>query len=544
MIDYIVNDPLTNLFVPVELPPIDFSGPTFTIVGYIGNTSDKFSLEHEAACCYYTLIQSLNLVNKFLNAKVTSWAINKNIFVHPRAGKQFNAFYDRKSLKFFWNIDPVTKKEVYTSNSTDIISHEIGHAVLDMLRPDFYNVQAMEIWAFHESFGDIHSVINTLQHDIVIDRILDETNNDLRKSNIASKLAEEMGTAIYHITNGKMGHTVGLLRDMVNTFTYTEPEKLTKMGFDYQITAEPHSFSRIFSGAWYDILIGMYEYFKEILTPKEALIKARDTLSAYTYKAVTIVPNTIRFYDAMAKAILMIDKANEYKFNTLINECFIKRNILKENMKPLLALDFENLKLFTNEGDIVYNTNESKGIVNKGTTSMSLPTHMVNIDIPSDVMYEFDNNGNCVNVIVSSVDEIFNHAEECVDFLKKNDMIRHDELTPFEITPEGNLIRSHFACGCCTFNDNCKNLRNIQPEFQKCYKPENNTGCGCGGSPSTPKCVTLPTKRKGSCMGPVVAVPCSSITSSCGCNKTLDSSVTNKILINTITREQILGFIV
>jgi len=68
-----------------------------------------------------------------------SWAFEGNrLIVVPHAGYGENAYYDRasKSLQFYWFNDD--KGPVYTCLSSDIVNHEFGHAVLDGLRPYFY----------------------------------------------------------------------------------------------------------------------------------------------------------------------------------------------------------------------------------------------------------------------------------------------------------------------------------------------------------------------------------------------------------------------
>lgn len=521
---YIVNDPVTNLFIDVTLPPMDMDGPNFTIYGYQGESDALFSLEYEAACCYYSITQSLLLANKFLNKKITNWAVTKNLMVNPRAGKQLNAYYDRTSLKFFYGLDPIEGKEVFASNSNDIISHEIGHAILDVIRPDLYNIQAMEVWAFHEAFADIHAMIKTLQYEIVMDRILADTGGDLRKSNSVSALAEEMGTAIFNATKGRMGNGMGGLRNLVNDFTYTEPEKLPKSSMNNGLSSEPHSFSRIFSGTVYDILVYMYERYAKTMPAKQALAKARDLISTYVYQAIIIVPNTIRFYDAMAKAMLVIDKTNNYEFNEDMNKCFLARNILKSYVKPMVPLEFSDV---IEEKSIVLDKENAKTITTNKTEVLNLPEFMINVEIPNDVYYEFDNNGNVVHMVSLSGQEIVDNAYDCVDFLKKNDMIRSDNMAPFELDQEGNLKRTYFSC--CCFTDNAKNPQ--EPEYGKAYKPENNTGCGC----STPISTT--------CIVPsVIPVrPCvSNLPIPITCSNGAVTLESQKIIISNLTRQQIL----
>ncbi len=494
-INYVINDPSTpNLIVPVTLPQ-PLVAPLFKVDGYIGATPTMYTLEHQAAMCYYTITSSLVYANKYLPRPVVRWAGTNKLFIQPRAGKQLNAFYDRQALRFFYALDPVTKNMVFAVNSTDVVAHELGHAILDAVRPDLFHVQAMEVWAFHEAFGDIHAILTLLRQDLAIDTMLNETKGDLRQNNTISKLAEEMGTAIYNMTGGRMGHTSGMLRNAFNGFRYVEPERLPKNGKDNQLTGEPHNFSRVFTGAWYDILCGIYEDMKKSLPERDALIAARDTLARYTFGALPYAPATIRFYDAMARAMLVVDKANNYKYNQMMNDVFIARGILRQAVRPMVAMNWEFFKDMLEETDVVFDDPEVKTVRNSHIEVLALPHFMMNVEAPGDASYEFDSKGECVDVRTASGAELIEHAHECVDFLKKNDMIRPDKLSPFELDGEGNLLRSHFACGCsssassscgsvcpCGCNRNCKNPQ--APEYGKCWKPENNSGCGCNSKPS------------------------------------------------------------
>jgi hypothetical protein len=490
-ITYILNDPSTpNLVEHVQLP----SKPgvlDFKVEGYRGAAPTLYSLEHQAACCYTTIVNAINLINRTLLRPLERWSSVQTLSVFPRAGKQLNAYYDRLSLRFFYATDPVTKKMVYAVNSTDVVAHELGHAILDALRPDLFNVQAMEIWAFHEAFGDIHAIINMLQHDLVLDTIIQETAGDLRKPNIATRLAEEMGAAIYHMTGGRMGYSAGFLRNAVNGFNYKQPETLPRQGRDDQLTSEPHSFSRVFTGAWYDILVGIYEFERQSLPPKAALIKARDVLAVYTFRCIRMAPASIRFFDSVAKAMLVVDKGNKYAYNNIMNQAFIKRGILRTPIKPMINLDWMMFQSQLEASDEVVDSQDVIAVRNKRVELLPLPHFMMNVEAPNDTFYEFNGTGECVDIISSDIEELIDHAHVCVEFLKEHDMIRYDKLSPFELTDDGNLVRSHFAC-CCFNNNQVPG----QPEYLKAFKPENNGGCSCTGH-KKPACASDPTSKCG-----------------------------------------------
>lgn len=475
---YILNDPTTvNLMVETKLPaPRNIM--KVKVDGFSGPTNDLFSNQWQAACCEVSLAQAVAVFNKYLETPVTKWAATNNLIISPRAGRQLNAYYDRKSLRFFYALDPITQNNVFAVNSTDVVMHETGHALLDAVRPDLFNTQAMEVWGFHEAFGDINALINSLQHKVLIDYMLEETKGDLNKTNIVSKLAEEMGTAIFNLTGGSQGHTAGFLRNAVNNFVYSDPEKLPRNGKDNQLTGEAHSFSRVFTGAWYEILVEIYnqEKTKNGLSSYDAIVKATDVMARYIFRALRLAPATVKFYDAVAKAMLIVDKANSYEYNSIMNKVFVKRKILRKSIRPLMSAQWSVFQATLLPGeDEVLNDNNVVAVRNKKTTVVPLVNQMLNVEIPNDVLFEFDKNGDCVAYLSGDISKTIKHATKCVEFLKTENMIRPDKSAPFEIDEDGNLIRTHFACGCA--NNNA--IRYGQPEFNKMWKSANNAGCSC-----------------------------------------------------------------
>jgi hypothetical protein len=76
-------------------------------------------------------------------------------------GVDLNAFYDRNALNFFHGPSP--NGTVFSDESPDIVCHEMGHAILDSLKPQLWGVGSHEAAAFHESFGDISAILSALQ---------------------------------------------------------------------------------------------------------------------------------------------------------------------------------------------------------------------------------------------------------------------------------------------------------------------------------------------------------------------------------------------
>ena len=171
----------------------------------------------------------------------------------PDGGEELNAWYDRASLVFCHVHDRAAGGAVYASQSVDVACHEQAHAVLDALRPDLWDAAAFEAAAFHEAFADIGALLVALDDARLRETAVRETRSDLRASNTVSRLAEQLGTAARDLY-GSDAASEGCLRDAANGFVYRPPLELPASGPDSELTREPHSFSRVFSGAFYEAL--------------------------------------------------------------------------------------------------------------------------------------------------------------------------------------------------------------------------------------------------------------------------------------------------
>ena len=97
----------------------------------------------------------------------TSWEIGNTLPVDLDSGVDLNAFYtrgdgeDSPGLHFFH--DTVKGRVFFSGESPDVACHEMGHAVLDAIRPQLFDAQTIEAAAFHESMGDMSAMLSALQ---------------------------------------------------------------------------------------------------------------------------------------------------------------------------------------------------------------------------------------------------------------------------------------------------------------------------------------------------------------------------------------------
>ncbi|HEX5740214.1 MAG TPA: hypothetical protein VFY17_01520 [Pilimelia sp.] len=170
------------------------------------------------------------------------------------AGDDLNAYYDRAGVAFFHHA--VGGLVVYSGESPDVVCHEIGHAVLDSLQPELWSVASAECAAFHESFGDMSAVLCALQVDTVCAEAIAETHGDLACSSDLSRIAEQLGWAVR--TLNPAAAEPDCLRNAANSFFYADPVGLPSRAPASRLSSEPHSFSRVFTGAFLRALAGMW----------------------------------------------------------------------------------------------------------------------------------------------------------------------------------------------------------------------------------------------------------------------------------------------
>ncbi|MBI4026071.1 MAG: hypothetical protein HY360_13885 [Verrucomicrobia bacterium] len=216
-----------------------------------------------------------------------SWHSGAALRVTLRAGRDFNAYYDRRGLMFFFDRDPAAGAEIYACESPDIVCHEQGHAFLDVLRPDLWDSAFLETAALHEAFGDCAAILISLQETAVRSALFVQGAGHaaaLLRSNLVSRVAEQFGIAIHAMQGARSRSTEGL-RDAWNKFAYVRPETLPATGPDERLTAEPHSFSRVFTGAIYLALA----YATQEATGRKPTARGAPLLEGKTDQAETLL---------------------------------------------------------------------------------------------------------------------------------------------------------------------------------------------------------------------------------------------------------------
>jgi hypothetical protein len=171
-----------------------YRGPDGTLL--TGETKDLFQY-HQLSV--WALVQNTLdfFESRFALGRRISWAFEGNrLIIVPHAGCGENAYYDRtsKSLQFYWFKGD--KGPVYTCLSSDIVNHEFGHAVLDGLRPYFYESVGAQTAAFHEFLADLTAILMAFRNNAFREAVLKESNGDLDSDRLLAGLAQQFGKAV------------------------------------------------------------------------------------------------------------------------------------------------------------------------------------------------------------------------------------------------------------------------------------------------------------------------------------------------------------
>lgn len=422
-IEYWLNDPSLDMRgIYKNLEP----KRPFRVNGYSGGGFESNSYKGRAANCYAVTNKLLDYFEKS-GFQIPDWPIIKTLNIYPLAGLDLNAYYDRKSIKFFYYFDYKIRKNIYLCESSDIVSHELGHAILDAFRPDFWNVQSYEIWAIHESFGDIVAILNILDNKEILKLIVKETSGNLNSSNSVSRLAEHFAKTIYNVTNGKHGSNPNFLRDAFNSYCYVDPIKLPDEAEDEKISRECHSFSRIWTGCWYDIFVGIYNLEKNKSDPLESIKIARDISAKYFIQSILEVPCTFKMFEALSQKMIQIDLMNGGKYNSLLKNVFNKRDITTE-------LSTQNLKY----QEFGKNKEKTKKIQLLGKNiNKSLLNNF--IEIPIENRYEKNSLGEITFLSFSDEEQSSEQAISCL-----NSLVETNNFKKLFKIKNKNIIRSKF----------------------------------------------------------------------------------------------------
>jgi len=325
-----------SFIVPAVAP--DISTAKVALQGELPPENGKYVFKPEdpryhGANAFAAVNRTLDIFTEAYGRPVT-WATGREkLSVTPNAGEDFNAYYSRDDggLFFFEGVDPKTKQSTFSADSGEVVGHEAGHAILDAIRPGYFSAWSLDPGAFHESFGDVLAMLSSLKDERVLDMVVEQTGGDLKKQNSVAALGEELGVAI----NNMVGQNVtggDFTRNAINDFTWKDPASLPSNAPPDQLANQVHSFSRLWTGAFYDVFTAIVnEKLASGLDAKGALSAAADDGLKMYGRLMNIAPEGDFTFRDMAAALLKSENdGNEGKYSQLIKTVFGARGILPE----------------------------------------------------------------------------------------------------------------------------------------------------------------------------------------------------------------------
>jgi PLD-like domain len=257
----------------------------------------------------------------------TNWQLGDTLPLLLDQGEDFNAFYDRQALNFFHGSSG--GRTVFSGESPDVVCHEEGHAVLDALRPELFDAGSIEAAAFHESFGDMSAMLSALQLPSLRTAILSDTGGDLRRNSRLSRLAEQLGWAIRQFAPDAVDRDC--LRNAANSFVYINPEGLPSSAPAATLSSEPHSFSRVFTGAFLEALAGGFRLASA--NPGEAELQAVSVdLARLLITGILSAPIVPEYMSQVAASVVAADAAADGaargRYGDVLKAAFVRHGIL------------------------------------------------------------------------------------------------------------------------------------------------------------------------------------------------------------------------
>lgn len=170
--------------------------------------------------------------------------------LYPHALREANAYYSplKKAILFGYFPAPADKETrivpgsiVFTCLSHDIIAHEVTHALLDGIHPNFNTPSNLDVLAFHEAFADLVALFQHFSYPQVLHHQIARTRGDLASENLLAELAQQFGQAIGN--RRALRSAIGLPPD---------PSALQKI-------SEPHQRGAILVAAVFDAFLTVYK---------------------------------------------------------------------------------------------------------------------------------------------------------------------------------------------------------------------------------------------------------------------------------------------
>lgn len=193
--------------------PLDLSDSRMVCTGGLPpSLSAQFQMQMTYAVAMMTYSAFRRALGRDLNWGFdTQPSTPARLKIYPFYEEMKNACYDRHTgaVIFGWyrsqdqqqrtgldeklNRRNLMKGKVYTSLSHDIIVHEVSHALLHGLRPNFLMPYHRDTLALHEAFGDLVSLFQHFSHVDLLKVAIRRARGKVGQSQILGEIARQFG---------------------------------------------------------------------------------------------------------------------------------------------------------------------------------------------------------------------------------------------------------------------------------------------------------------------------------------------------------------
>ena len=159
------------------------------------------------------------------------------------------------------------------------------------------------------------------------------------RSSRLSRLAEQLGAAIRAQSPDAVDPDC--LRNAVNSFTYQDPITLPQGAPASQLSSEPHYFSRLFTGAFFEALGSLLASVaaSPSAPTEEELASVSNDLAGILVAAIKAAPVVSNWYSQVAAAMVQAAGAVSNKYPPILKGVFVRRSILSlQSASSLTAL--------------------------------------------------------------------------------------------------------------------------------------------------------------------------------------------------------------
>ena len=261
------------------------------------------------------------------------WGFNGNrLIIRPHAtteeseekGTGYNP--DTRSLEFAYIHDTV-----YACLSHDIVAHETGHAVLDGMRPYFSDSWTVETLALHEFVADLTAIMSAFRNNYVRKIFVNCLEKNLPEKDFLANIGEEFGKAALNADFIRTAHN-DVTMDQVRDWEKGCPADVV------------HKSSQVLTGLIYDLLLELYQGYKNRPQPKhtpdQAAWHATMRLTQMALQPLDFLPPVDVSFGDYVEAFLvrdeLIDPEDQHGYRPLFRKLCQKRHIQppEEGQRP------------------------------------------------------------------------------------------------------------------------------------------------------------------------------------------------------------------